>query len=155
VQPVTADVYAHLSVFDDFARLTDPALYTSLPDEWVLGISDIVQSTAAIAAGRYKVVNTAAAAVIAAVANALGEHDFPFVFGGDGASFALPPEHAELARSALASVAAWVRDDLELKMRVAAWCTDQGWGRTDPNPVRGQATRTYFGRPSSSMRLST
>src|SRR3954454_7835194 len=26
----------------------------------------------------------------------------------------------------------------------AAWCTDQGWGRTDPNPVRGQATRTYF-----------
>jgi Protein of unknown function (DUF3095) len=119
VQPVTADVYAHLPVFDDFARLTDPALYTSLPDEWVLGISDIVQSTAAIAAGRYKVVNTAAAAVIAAVANALGEHDFPFVFGGDGASFALPPEHAELARSALASVAAWVRDDLELQMRVA------------------------------------
>src|SRR4051794_1836883 len=31
VQPVTADVYAHLSVFDDFARLTDPALYTPLP----------------------------------------------------------------------------------------------------------------------------
>jgi urease accessory protein len=26
--------------------------------------------------------------------------------------------------------------------RVPAWCTDQGWGRTDPNPVRGQATRT-------------
>ena len=38
---------------------------------------------------------------------------------------------------------------------VAAWCTDQGWGCTDPNPVRGQATRTYFGRPSSCMRLST
>src|SRR3954453_15068100 len=36
-----------------------------------------------------------------------------------------------------------------------AWCTDHGWGRTDPNPVRGQATRTYFGRPSSCMRLST
>ena len=53
VQPVMADVYAHLPVFDDFARLTDPALYTPLPDEWVLGISDIVRSTAAIAAGRY------------------------------------------------------------------------------------------------------
>src|SRR4051812_27536177 len=26
----------------------------------------------------------------------------------------------------------------------AAWCTDQGWSRTDPNPGRGQATRTYF-----------
>src|SRR3954471_21926832 len=100
-------------------RMTDPTLYTPLPDGWALGISDIVQSTAAIAAGRYKVVNTAAAAVIVAVANALGEHDFPFVFGGDGASFALPPEHAELARVALASVAAWVQDDLELQMRVA------------------------------------
>ena len=106
-------------IFNDFTRLTDPALYTPLPDGWVLGISDIVQSTAAIAAGRYKVVNTAAAAVIAAVANALGGHDFPFVFGGDGANFALPPEHAELARAALASVAAWVRDELELQMRVA------------------------------------
>jgi hypothetical protein len=51
--PLTADTYAHLPVFDDFARLTDPALYTPLPDEWVLGISDIVRSTAAIAAGRY------------------------------------------------------------------------------------------------------
>src|SRR3954453_23420518 len=118
-EPLTADDYAHVPVFDDFTRLSDPALYTPLPDEWVLGISDIVQSTAAIAAGRYKVVNTAAAAVIAAVANALGGHDFPFVFGGDGASFALPSEHAELARAALASVAAWVRDELELQMRVA------------------------------------
>jgi hypothetical protein len=53
VHPLTVDAYAHLPVFDDFARLTDPALYTPLPDEWVLGISDIVRSTAAIAAGRY------------------------------------------------------------------------------------------------------
>jgi hypothetical protein len=64
-------------------------------------------------------VNTAAAAVIAAVANALGDSDFPFVFGGDGASFALPPEQGHLAREALAAVAAWVRDDLGLEMRVA------------------------------------
>ena len=39
--------------------------------------------------------------------------------------------------------------------QLTAWCTDQGWGRTDPNPVRGQATRTYSGRPRSCMRLST
>ena len=34
-------------------------------------------------------------------------------------------------------------------------CRDRGSGRTDPNPVRVQAMRTYFGRPSSSIRLST
>ena len=86
----------------------------------MLGLSDIVRSTAAIEAGRYKAVNTAAAAVIAAVANALGDEDFPFVFGGDGASIALPPDDAGLGRAALAAAAAWVRDDLDLEMRIAA-----------------------------------
>src|SRR3954469_1978978 len=106
--------------FRSFARLTDAAVYAALPDGWVLGLSDIVRSTAAIAAGRYKAVNTAAAAVIAAVANALGDEDFPFVFGGDGASIALPPDDADRARAARAAAAAWVRDDLSLEMRIAA-----------------------------------
>ena len=94
-----------------------PAIYAPLPEGWVIGLSDIVRSTAAIEAGRYKTVNTAAASVIAAIANALGDGEFPFVFGGDGASFVLPPEQADLARSTLAAVAAWVRDDLGLTLR--------------------------------------
>src|SRR3954470_15967498 len=117
--PQGANFYAGLPVFDRFARLMDPSVYTPLPDGWVLGLSDIVRSTAAIAAGRYKAVNSAAAAVIAAVANALHDNECPFVFGGDGASFALPAEHASLGREALAGVAAWVRDDLDLEMRIA------------------------------------
>jgi hypothetical protein len=44
----------------------------------------------------------AGAAVIAAVANALGNRDFPFVFGGDGASFAVSPADSAAARTALA-----------------------------------------------------
>ena len=32
-------------------------------------------------------------------------------------------------------------------------CTDQGCGRSNPSPVRGQAMRTEIGRPSSSIRL--
>ncbi len=111
--------YEALPVLDSFARLADPAVYAPLPAGWVLGLSDIVQSTAAIEAGRYKTVNAAAAAVIAAVANALPETDFPFVFGGDGASFALPPEQAECGRAALAAAAAWARDDLGLALRDA------------------------------------
>jgi hypothetical protein len=111
--------YAELPVFDRFARLTDAAIYTAVPQDWVLLLADIVQSTAAIAAGRYKAVNTAAAAVIAAVSNVLGDSAFPFVFGGDGATLALPPDHAQAGADALAAVAAWVRDDLDLDMRVA------------------------------------
>ena len=61
----------------------------------------------------------AGAAVIAAVTNALDGREFPFVFGGDGASFAVSPDDLERAREALAATAIWVKDDLDLVMRVA------------------------------------
>src|SRR5258705_3880449 len=61
----------------------------------------------------------AGAAVIAAVTNALEGREFPFVFGGDGASFAVGPEDLGRAREALAAAGAWVRADLDLVMRVA------------------------------------
>jgi hypothetical protein len=111
--------YAGVPVFRGFERLMDPALYVALPDDWTVGIADIVQSTAAIAAKRYKAVNMAGAAVIAAVTNALDHREFPFVFGGDGASFAVPPGELARAQEAMAATAAWVRDDLGLVMRVA------------------------------------
>ena len=61
----------------------------------------------------------AGASVIAAVTNALEGREFPFVFGGDGASFAVAPGDLGAAREALAATAAWVREDLDLVMRVA------------------------------------
>ncbi len=63
--------YASIPVFRGFASLMDPALYVPLPDDWSVGVADIVESTKAIAAQRYKAVNMAGAAVIAAVTNAL------------------------------------------------------------------------------------
>jgi hypothetical protein len=114
-----AGFYTGLPVVDSFARLTDPGIYTPLPDDWVLGLTDIVSSTSAIEAGHYKKINTAAASLIAAVSNEVGNHDFPFVFGGDGAAFALPAAQADLARQALASVAAWTRDAFGFELRAA------------------------------------
>jgi len=111
--------YDSIPVFRGFGSLMDPALYSPLPDDWTIGVADIVESTKAIAAQRYKAVNMAGAAVIAAVTNALDGREFPFVFGGDGASFAVSPDDLERARDALAATAIWVRDDLNLVMRVA------------------------------------
>ena len=111
--------YERIPVVDGFGSLMDPALYSPLPDDWTIGLADIVQSTKAIAEKRYKSVNMAGAAVIAAVTNALGEREFPFVFGGDGASFAVSAGDAELACGALAATATWVKNDLDLTMRVA------------------------------------
>ncbi|WP_031335524.1 DUF3095 family protein, partial [Rhodopseudomonas sp. B29] len=111
--------YDRVAVFGGFADLMNPDLYSPLPDDWWIGLADIVESTQAIAAGRYKAVNMAGAAVIAAVTNALGEREFPFVFGGDGASFAVGPVDLDAARDAMAATAAWTRDELGLAMRIA------------------------------------
>jgi hypothetical protein len=111
--------YGTVPVFRTFTRLMEPSLYSPLPDDWSIGVADIVESTRAIAQARYKAVNMAGAAVIAAVTNALEGREFPFVFGGDGASFAVAPGDLDRARQALAATAAWVSQDLDLVMRVA------------------------------------
>jgi hypothetical protein len=113
------DFYARIPVFRGFNRLMEPSLYHAVPDGWLMGVADIVQSTKAIANNRYKAVNMAGAAVIASVTNALDNRVFPFAFGGDGASFAVSSRDAPAARAALAATATWVKEDLDLSMRVA------------------------------------
>src|SRR6267154_2016927 len=112
--PGTAGFYARLPVFDGFSGIMDPDQYQPLPDDWRVGVTDVVRSTRALEAGRYKAVNTAGASVIAAVTNALGGRPFPFVFGGDGASFAVEASDEEVVRNALAATAAFARDELDL-----------------------------------------
>jgi hypothetical protein len=111
--------YGGIPVFRGFSSVMDPALYSALPDDWTIGIADIVESTRAIAQARYKAVNMAGASVIAAVANTLEGREFPFVFGGDGASFAVAPGDLERTREAMAATATWVEESLDLVMRVA------------------------------------
>jgi DUF3095 family protein len=111
--------YGRIPVFRGFGSLMDPALYSPLPDDWSIGVADVVESTKAIAQARYKAVNMAGASVIAAITNALEGREFPFVFGGDGASFAVSPDDLERARGALAATAIWVEESLNLMMRVA------------------------------------
>ncbi|PDT13994.1 adenylate cyclase [Rhizobium sp. J15] len=104
--------------YDEFSLLLDPDVYEPLPDDWLIGLTDVVSSTAAIGQGRYADVNYAGAAIIAALGNAWGSFDFPFVFRGDGAAFTLPPHGLMAATSALRQVASFARTDLDLTLRV-------------------------------------
>ncbi len=112
------DFYRSVPPFRDFRLVADELSFSPLPEDWLIGVADVEQSTKAIQGNRYKAVNMAGAAVIAAIANSLGGRDFPFVFGGDGASFAVSPADAGIARQALAETATWVREDLDLTLRV-------------------------------------
>jgi hypothetical protein len=113
------DFYAGVPVFDSFADVIEPSRYRPVPDDWVIGFADVVGSTKAIEQGRYKAVNMVGAGVIACVSNALERRTFPYVFGGDGASFAVSAAHAKNAANALAAMAVFAREELDIDLRVA------------------------------------
>ena len=115
---MASNFYESIPIFDDFAEAVRPQNYRPLPDDWVVGFSDVVGSTEEVAKGRYKAVNMVGAGVIAAVVNALGRRPFPFVFGGDGASFSVSAADARAATDALAAMAAFAREEFQLDLRV-------------------------------------
>ena len=108
-----------IPAFSRFEGVADVDNYRPLPDNWALATTDIVDSTKAIQAGRYKSVNMAGASMISALFNALGRRDLPFVFGGDGALVAFPEAAAPAVIRALAATQAWVADELDLTLRAA------------------------------------
>ena len=114
-----ADFYAALPIIADFGRAIAPEAYRPLPQGWRVGFADVRGSTAAVAAGRYKSVNMIGAGVTAAVSNALQRRPFPFVFGGDGASFAVAPEDADAAETALRAMATFAREEFDFDLRIA------------------------------------
>jgi hypothetical protein len=101
----------------EFSRVLYPGSYEPLPDDWLVGVTDVVNSTAAIKSGHYENVNYAGASIIAALGNAWGTFEFPFVFRGDGAAFALPPHGIMAATSAMREVANFARSSLNLILR--------------------------------------
>ena len=122
---ITDEFYSAMPAIENFAAVADLANYRPLPSEWFVATTDIVASTEAIAAGRYKLVITAGASGISAVANALGHREFPFVFGGDGIALAVPGKWIGEVTTALAAVQAWVKDELNLELRAAIVSIDE------------------------------
>ncbi|WP_424626811.1 DUF3095 domain-containing protein [Bradyrhizobium sp. SYSU BS000235] len=111
--------YQALAPFDSFDDVMRRDRYRPLPDDWIIAVTDVSHSTEAVEQGRYREVNTAGAAVLAAISNALPDLQFPFSFGGDGASFAAPGTYSSIVRDTLAKTAAWAEDAFGLTLRIA------------------------------------
>jgi Protein of unknown function (DUF3095) len=119
------DFYDRIPILNRFEDVGDTARYVPLPRGWYLGVSDVENSTQAITAGRYKAVNMVGASVIAGMMNALGSRRFPFAFGGDGASVAVPPEARATAAETLARVRRYADESLDLQLRVGLVSVEQ------------------------------
>ena len=118
---MAADPYAFytaLPVRSSFADVTMPEVYAALPEDWVIIIGDVEGSTAAIERGQYKDVNLVGSSLLVATFNALGHANLPFVFGGDGATLALPMSELERARPAFLATRRMARDGFDLGLRI-------------------------------------
>lgn len=111
--------YESLPILPGFSATFDPSVYTSLPDDWYLALTDVRNSTSAIESGRYKEVNTMGAVAIMAVVNLTGRYNFPFIFGGDGATIAIPADLLVDVAAALKSIRTMARESFELDLRCA------------------------------------
>lgn len=114
-----ATFLATVPLLDRFRDGVNSASYETVPHDWLIGTTDVVGSTEAIQNGNYKTVNMIGAGVIAAAMNRIGSREFPFVFGGDGATFVVPPEWEQEARDALAAMRRWASDETDLSLRAA------------------------------------
>lgn len=137
-----AQFFAKLPVLATADDTFDAARYRAAPDDWVLVVTDIVGSTAAIANGQHKTVNFVAAMAIAALKNLCAPTPLPFLFGGDGSVVMVPPSHADAARRALARVRGFALRECGMQLRVAmapvgllrAHGSEVRVGRYEPSP---------------------
>lgn len=109
------DTVPYLASFD---AAFDDEQYRDVPDDWLVVITDVVKSTAAIAEGKYKEVNTAGCLPAVALANVFQGLEFPFLFDGDGMKALVPPAVESSVRDILADSRAAVREIMGLTLRV-------------------------------------
>lgn len=111
--------YTKLKPFTKFSDFTNESLYTDLPESWYVVMTDIKGSTKAINEGRYRDVNTIGAASIVVATKVIGSRDFPFVFGGDGATILIGPDDIDELMLKLSSLKRLAKNNFDLDLRVA------------------------------------
>lgn len=111
--------FASLPSIADLTDITDPQHFYDLPADWYIALTHVVNAAEAIRQGRYKDVNSIAAAVITALLNQVPGVDLPFSFGGDGATILLPPAIIPEAWQALLATGQLARDAFDLELRTA------------------------------------
>lgn len=153
--------YSALSPLASFHQAMQTCLHVPVPSDWWIVIADVVGSTRAIEAGQYKKVNTVGVACIAAVANVDRSVELPFVFGGDGATFAVPDALVAGVMSALrgAQRLSIERFGLELRVglvRVSDLVADDFWvhlAKVRLSPHMTQATFSGRGWEEAERRV--
>ena len=111
--------YSQLKPFKKFEDFTKSENYTALPDSWVIFLTDVKGSTKAIEQGKYRDVNLIGAATITVCLNIPTKIEFPYVFGGDGATLCVPKVLEPQVEQELAKLQNLSKVNFDLELRVA------------------------------------
>ncbi|MDG6777093.1 DUF3095 family protein [Thiomicrorhabdus sp. zzn3] len=107
-----------LPVYHQLEQTLQAEAYQQLPSDWIVVIADVRNSTNAIEQGRYREVNALGGSTIAAVLNAVKPMAVPYVFGGDGAAFCIPPLILPQVQKALRGCRQFAKETLALDLRI-------------------------------------
>ncbi|MCF6403045.1 DUF3095 domain-containing protein [Chitinophaga filiformis] len=99
--------------------LTEEHLFYQVPDNWHVIVTDIKGSTAVVQKGLHETVNLIATGSIVAVLNICFKANItvPFFFGGDGASFIVPPAVKDAVMAALLLYRHNTRENFDIELR--------------------------------------
>ncbi len=137
--------FTRLPAVDQFEALAEASSFHPVPGEWAIVCGDVIDSTRAIAEGRYKEVNLLGAALITAILNLDRSLDLPFFFAGDGSCVLVPPELAARAARVLPGLRRIAQERFDLPLRAdvfpVAALRREGF---DTRVARFRYTGTYF-----------
>lgn len=136
------EFFAQLPVLRKTHDTFDVTQYFPAPGDWALVVTDVVDSTSAVAKGQHKTVNFVAAMAIAGLKNLCAPTLLPFLFGGDGSVIMVPPRRVPEARLVLARVRGLAAREFGLRLRVGLapvselrrFGSDVHVGRFEPSP---------------------
>ena len=102
--------------------LKDESLFSSVPKNWSIVVTDIKNSTVAVANGLHNDVNLCATGSIITVLNTIKGIDkkiqIPYFFGGDGSTFIIPNNLVQPIIQALNNYSQHIANTLKLNLRV-------------------------------------
>lgn len=115
---MSGNFFATLPGADTPRRTFADDAFARAPDDWLLVVTDVRDSTGAFARGQHRTVNFVAAAAIAALKNLYAPESLPFLFAGDGVVVLLPPGRDREAAVTLARLRGFARREFGLELRV-------------------------------------
>ncbi len=100
--------------------LMEEHLFYKIPVNWYVVITDVKNSTSAIKEGLHETINLVATGSIVALLNIAFKSKLtvPFFFGGDGASFIIPPTLLDTTMQALLQHRENTKNNFNLELRV-------------------------------------